>query len=379
MTITRRQSISALTLPALVALLALTGCANDTRSPQLGLGYNGSDSESFRKARPEKSEIEKNYALSVLSNEPRVLIAKPKPRTARYRTQGGQKSRAFGGADRTVGGATERTETVVKVPGRQASGLDGAYAHNAGGGSQSNTIEVARPQEVFKDIVTPVSTVAYGDSVVVIKSINGGFGILLMKQGIEQNMQACNAFFNSLPSKSLRDVENAALNSKGLFRPTYWLDRRREEDLEKRPSFQVASAEPTYLTYLFAEKNGRNPGQTTGAPVDTKCPSKVRNYNYSVSHALMKRLGLFEKRGPFLAAWKDDGGKAMILDLSLFETRLDFDEALSAWMKMIIREPKLWEGGIRKASFKQRLRRILNKGGDTILSLLTPASVNAHP
>lgn len=357
--------------------LFLAGCANDTPSSSLSLSSaTAVDTVSSKQTSADATlDLKKNYDVALLNQSPKVLIAKQREKTIVRAKRRGPSLDLFGDAQQNgPDGDTQKTRTVSRTPKTYEAGIDGQIRGGYSGGNDGGYAEVSEQKTVFPDVVTPVASTAYGSDVVVIKSVNGGFGMVLMKQGVDQNFGACNAFFNALPGRSLSNIEKAAVEGKGLFRPTYWLDRREEKKLDYRKKFQVASIAPTYLSYLHKEVvvSGKG-GQDL-----FNCSSKVRHYNYAVSHALLRRLGLLERRGPFLAAWRDDGGKAMVLDMSEFDTDLDFKEALETWMAMIVREPRLWTSGVHGASFKQRLRRLLNKGGKSVLSLLVPTTVSAN-
>ncbi len=315
---------------------------------------------------------------SVLNKSPRVLIAKPKKKKRKAKSSKNLFARFIAGTQtRNDGGEFEKDPSIE--PGRAGPGqfeglLSGVIEQNE---DNSDETEELIAELSDSDIVLPVAASAYGKGATVLKSVNGGFGILLLNQGHHHNMLACEALFRSLPIKSNNDIQTAADNQQGLFRPTYWLDKRSGPDKIKQANTEIASVQP--LLYLTTASNNQEAKlQNTNLTSSNKsqssdCSKKVEYYNYQVSHKLIKRLGLMGRPGPFLAGWRDDGQKAMVLDLSLFNNKTDYDKAMSVWIKLIVRHPELWEAGVVKnVEFKKKVSPLFNKGKQPIMALLKP-------
>ena len=326
------------------------------------------------------SSKEKFEFAALLNKSPQVVIKKPKIKKKKKKKQAS--SNFFSGL---IAGTQSRNSNgdYIKDPSIEPGPVGGSGFGNSVNQQDNENTEDAENEELFteltqSDVVIPVAAIAYGGNKTIIKSVNGGFGMLLLKKGHHHNILACRALFKTLPVKSNSDIEVAALGYNDLFRPTYWLDQRHGPGKQKVSKTEIAANKNLLHLTNNSDQSDAKLLKTNlvsdGQQQNMGCMDKLEHYNYLVSHKLIKRLGLVGRPGPFLAAWRDDGQKAMILDLSLFNTEEAYNNAMSLWLKLIVRHTELWEPGVIKSpEFKEKIRPLFGKGKKPMVAILKPS------
>lgn len=314
-------------LCSLAAGMILYGCASSERGTRLSLSANSVDSV---------VDDRRFGVSSVLNRSPKVLIATPKNRqVARNRNFLGNFYAGVQDKQDSSEGTSKNVSHGSEAEGRTGinSLLSGGLKPDQSGGASGNG-----SSSVQEEIILPVVAIAYSSPATVVKAVNGGFGMVLLREGDRKNHLMCFSLFNSYHERNNRQIEIAARSGDTMLRPTYWLDGRKDQN-------RGQGSNRNNLLHLTRDKKNIS---TLSAKVSRKsrefCNDKVSNYNYVVSQDLVTRLGLQNKPGPFLAAWREDGRKAMVLDLSLFHTQADFDLAIEVWEERIIRSKTLFQG-----------------------------------
>ena len=352
-------------MPVVLLFCTLSACSSMNEPQMLSM---------MQGAKLQKKLDDRFQIVSVLNRSPKILIAKPKPKKRVRKKSGGSLfSRLIGGSQSRTSDGGYRQDPSARQEQAGANGFDSLFGKPNESSSQSQNEESDFAELYESDIVLPVASTAYGKDLTIIKSVNGGFGILLLNQGHHHNILACRALFQSLPVKSNKDIEASAHSQSGFFRPTYWLDRRETPNIanaERKTEF----AQHNQLLH-FASNNQANSDHVIKTKMVGKagenCIQKLKFYNYSVSKTLIDRLEL-KGPGPFLAAWRDDAKKAMILDLSEFRNRKAHDKAMSVWIKLIVRHPELWKAGrVQTADFTKELGPVMKEQNKSIIALLS--------
>lgn len=365
---------------SIALLLGVTGCSSTLPSKLQPVHAHNKVEVSFQQ----------NIKLATLLEYPRVLIEK-----SEQLEKAGEKQIAFQAKNKTqlfssIGQSTGNplNQKIPSLPNNQNrisngydknSGLFASLGQYFGSSNQSGMVN----RELEEKAVPVVSTV-YGGPVTIIKSINGGFGMVLLKKGVPENIHACSELFGMLPEMDIKIIAKSASDYNAYFRPTYWLDRRSGKD--KKPmqtGVEFASSESKNEAYLIYASNnyGNSPpaNKTNNNNGQANCVNRLQHYNYPISHAILHRLNLLDKRGPFLVAWREDGRRAMVLDMSTFVYKLDFKEAMDTWMKTIVRHPKLWHDGVvEHATFREKLQRMIDSSGQHLLSLLSNSKAQGN-
>ncbi len=343
--------------PTLVMLLA--SCSVNSSNDGVALNLNG-----------EASVVkDKRFQLSsVLNHSPQVVIAKPKEHEVV------EKQKSFG-LHSLFGGMQEKSGDEFKTDKSLARGAEANSEAGINGSPLSNFKHRESPvhnssgsftKSENEDISFPVVSIAYGGETTVVKSVDGGFATLLLRENNRKNSHACNALFTMMNEMTNKEIEQAAENNENLSRPTYWLDKRKAPP-EKRVKRSRSASIKGYV-HLASAKAGSPSKAQKGLRARSKrpanCKEKLRHYHFKASHSLIKRLGLSDRLGPFLVAWRDDGKKAMIVDLSQLESELDFKMAMFLWVGRIVQRPGVWEEGeIASDSFRQEMNALLKKSG----------------
>ncbi len=311
---------------SLAAGMLLYGCASSNHEAGLSLNANSTDS----------IVGDRRFGISsVLNRSPKVLIATPKSRkVSRNRSLlGALYAGVQDGRDRENG----TSKSVVH--GQEAEGRTGINTLLSGVGAEDRKAEGSESSGVQEEIILPVVSIAYRSPETVVKAVNGGFGMVLLRQGDRKNRLVCFSLFNSYQERNNRQIEIAARNGNKILRPTYWLDKRMNRNSgsgKKRDDLLHLTRDKKLIPPISSKVTRKS---------QLFCDDKVSNYDYDVSQDLVTRLGLQNKPGPFLAAWRQDGRKAMVLDLSLFHTQADFDLAITVWEDLIIRSRTLFSNG----------------------------------
>lgn len=360
--------------------LGVAGCSGGVTTPNI----------SFTTQEDKETTFRKDYSLTQLVHSPKVFIAKRKETHPSYEVNDNYEvkgqTKIIGGTDR--GHKDYESRELRTLSGNKRS-IGKSYDQNSGLFASLNQYfnssdysTSLRNRELDPSTLPVVSTV-YGGPVTVIKAINGGFGMILFNRGVAANGYACEALFGALPVMQVADISHFAEDYGAYFRPTYWLDRRNSEhDKPLARAIELASYRMTdnpYLMFASSEKQSDDDQTDFQDKHMSNCDKRLKYYNYSVSNALLKRLQLVNQRGPFLVAWREDGTKAMVLDMSHFTQKADFEDAMETWIKNIVRHPTLWkEDVLQQASFRQKLRSLLNKGGESLLALLSPVKTVSY-
>lgn len=330
-------------LLSLAAGMLLYGCASSNHEASLSLNTNSTDS----------IVGDRRFGISsVLNRSPKVLIATPRSRkvSSNRSLLGALYAGVQDGQDKENG----TSKSVVH--GREAEGRTGINTLLSGVGSdERNKAENGGSSGVQEEIILPVVSIAYRSPETVVKAVNGGFGMVLLRQGDRKNRLMCFSLFNSYQERNNRQIEIAARSGDKILRPTYWLDRRMNRNSgtgKKRDDLLHLTRDKKLLPPMNAKITRKS---------KLFCDDKVNNYDYDVSQDLVTRLGLQNKPGPFLAAWRQDGRKAMVLDLSLFHTQADFDLAITVWEDLIIRSKTLFNN--RKEWKPGIINSVANPGG----------------
>ncbi|MGH1351552.1 MAG: hypothetical protein ACRBBN_12225 [Methyloligellaceae bacterium] len=349
-------------------VMLLAGCSVNSGDDQVPMNLN-SENDIVK---------DKRFQLSsVLNHSPQVVILKPRERVVEKKSSGFSIGSLIGGIEGKKGEEYERDKSVDL-------GKEAEEKEKINGGSISNFKYRESPlhkssgsytRTEREDITFPVVAIAYGGATTVVKSVDGGFATLLLREKNRKNIHACNALFKTMVQMTNGEIEQAAENNDHLSRPTYWLDKR------KAPSDATVkrsrSASLGKYVHLASAKAGSAPGNRTGqinAGAPANCREKLQHYHFKAAHSLIKRLGLFDRQGPFLVAWRDDGKKAMIVDLSLLENERDFKMAMRIWVKRIVQRPSIWEQGLIKSeSFLEEINALLAKSGKSSISLRKPS------
>lgn len=69
----------------------------------------------------------------------------------------------------------------------------------------------------------------------------------------------------------------------------------------------------------------------------------LEKYDYPRGKQVATRIGKVGARGPLLVAWKRGARSALVLDMSQFEIKEDFDRGFEFWRKWIVKDPPDWE------------------------------------
>lgn len=190
----------------------------------------------------------------------------------------------------------------------------------------------ANPSQV---VVTPVATIlAHGQP---FQPVAGGYGVLLLKKGEAINKAACEAFFASLPY-----TDEPGQTANRANRPTYWIDS-------------------------LAKGAAPRP-----------CDRLLETYAFDAAHEMLIRLGVFDARGPVLAAYRQADGKAFVLDLSRCQTEADISDMLNRWKHAIISDPELWQvDTVEKGLVRYQLMDYARRVGGAVLRLIEVAAPDA--
>ncbi len=343
-------------------LVLMAGCSVNSSKENLALDVN--------------NEIDlvkdRRFQLSnVLNHSPQVVILKPRVREVAEKRSGFSLGALIGGIEERKGDEYKRNKSADL-------GAEGEAKGNINGSSLSNLKYRDTPaytstrryvKEESENIAFPVVAIAYGGETTVVKSVDGGFATLLLREKNRKNIHACNALFKTMQQMTNDEIALAAENNDSLSRPTYWLDKRKapQAAITKR-SRMASKAGNIHL----ASANADQPMSKKDS-LPANCRDRLKHYHFKASHSLIKRLGLFDRQGPFLVAWRDDGKKAMIIDLSLLESEQDFKMAMLLWVKRIVQKPSIWEQGlINSASFLEEIKLLIKKSGKSSLSLRKP-------
>ncbi len=172
-------------------------------------------------------------------------------------------------------------------------------------------------------VIIPATVVRFTDER--LPSFHGGYVVALMKESDgERNLEFCQGLSSAVP-----DYDADSFNEADI-RPVYWLDTRRTGDVE----------DPMLIRRI------------------SDCERALASYDYSRAKRLIFQLGLSEKRGPILAAWRDDGQIATHFPLHNVAAD-DLERNVATFVQFYAHEEDIWEPGRFPTPMRDWIRNLL--------------------